>query len=311
MEKISAPGVYDMPIEVYHSDCCIGPSISSSGLRKIELESPAHYWDESYLNPEAERKDTTALRLGKAAHALALGMEHFDREFIISPFDDFRTKAAREWRDEQTRVVLKEAEFDQLQRMAEVLRRDPFIEAGILQGEVEKSIIWRDPIATRIAFGSPEDPEGENSPGIWVKTRPDSLPLDCTITDYKTIASADDRSCHYALRDHGYHMQLALTFDGIRIVLGRECDTFAIIFQEKKRPFCTNVKPLYAEDIRWGRIQNRAALNRFALGIRTGQWPGYSNQPSAISLGDFEREKLEARTKLDRNDPLYLDPNGI
>jgi len=34
--KISQQGIYaKIPMSVYHSDCCVGPSISSSGLREI------------------------------------------------------------------------------------------------------------------------------------------------------------------------------------------------------------------------------------------------------------------------------------
>jgi hypothetical protein len=32
---ISEPGIYAMALEEYHSQCCVGPSVSSSGLRKI------------------------------------------------------------------------------------------------------------------------------------------------------------------------------------------------------------------------------------------------------------------------------------
>ena len=31
--KISEDGIYDLPIKLYHSNVCDGPSISSSGLR--------------------------------------------------------------------------------------------------------------------------------------------------------------------------------------------------------------------------------------------------------------------------------------
>ena len=51
-EKVTEPGIYDMPINWYHDDCCDGPSVSSSGLRTIELESPEHYWAHHPANPD-------------------------------------------------------------------------------------------------------------------------------------------------------------------------------------------------------------------------------------------------------------------
>jgi hypothetical protein len=47
--------VSGMPMAVYHSSAaCIDPSISSTGLRKITAQSPAHYWATSYLTRKAE-----------------------------------------------------------------------------------------------------------------------------------------------------------------------------------------------------------------------------------------------------------------
>jgi hypothetical protein len=103
-EKITEPGCYLMPIEAYHSDCAAGPSISSSGLRQIEQESPAHYWAQSYLNPDREQEeDSEAFILGRAAHHLLLGEGSFAQKFCVRPaeWSDWRTKAAQQWRADQ------------------------------------------------------------------------------------------------------------------------------------------------------------------------------------------------------------------
>ena len=86
-KQISTPGLYaDIPIAVYHSDCCIGPSISSSGLRTIFYYSPQHYWAQSYLNPQRKEEDPTkALIFGRAAHHLLLGEKEFHKHFAIRP----------------------------------------------------------------------------------------------------------------------------------------------------------------------------------------------------------------------------------
>jgi hypothetical protein len=55
---ISEPGIYrDVPMSVYHSqEICDGPSISSSGLRRIWNESAAHFFSDWDGNPEREER---------------------------------------------------------------------------------------------------------------------------------------------------------------------------------------------------------------------------------------------------------------
>ena len=130
-QKISEPGVYDMPMGWYHDDCCVGPSISSSGLRTIWQKSPLHYWYDSYMNPDRDEEDdekveAEALRMGRAAHALLLEPHLFGQMFTTRPpiFADWRTQKARQWRAEQQlegKTVLDPAEFQRVHLIAKAL----------------------------------------------------------------------------------------------------------------------------------------------------------------------------------------------
>lgn len=56
---IDRPGIYELPMEVYHGyrgEPCVAPSISSSGLRQM-IDCPAEYWWNSPLNPNRPRVD--------------------------------------------------------------------------------------------------------------------------------------------------------------------------------------------------------------------------------------------------------------
>jgi hypothetical protein len=55
-QQIGTAGMYrDVPLEKYHgAGICAGPSVSSTGLRKIVNQSPAHYFDGSPYNPKPE-----------------------------------------------------------------------------------------------------------------------------------------------------------------------------------------------------------------------------------------------------------------
>src|SRR5437763_16740 len=104
-KPIAANGIYDgVPMAGYHRQLCIGPSISSSGLRTIFSKSPAHYFVDSYLNPDAEEQaEKEHFVLGSAAHHLLLGEDAFSTLFIVRPdkFDSWRTDASKAWKADQ------------------------------------------------------------------------------------------------------------------------------------------------------------------------------------------------------------------
>jgi hypothetical protein len=267
MDKIDKPGVYEIDMETYHGDCCVGPSISSSGLREIESRSPAHYFAHSYLNADRVAKTSSGFALGSAAHALILGDEVFAERHIVSPFDAFRTNEAKMWRDDMQRagkMILKQSDMDTVAAMAGVLKSHPLIQQGILEGEVEKSLLWTDP-----------------ETGVWLKARPDTLPREGWLVDYKTTNDASDRALDRTICDYGYHMQLALAAEGMaELGLGMP-STFALIFQETSAPFAVRVVEIDPDFIFLGAQQNRRAIRKFWSCVDTGEWPAYAGERTA------------------------------
>lgn len=289
-KPISKNGIYDMTLEQYHSHNCAGPSISSSGLRTIEDESPAHYWFDSYLNPQREIDDEQKphFSFGSAAHTLLLGEEGFRDAYIVRPtqWSDWRTAAAKEWRDEQVRLgrtVLTPIDINAVRGMARAMARDPIVQAGLFNGLTEKSLIWKD-----------------EETGIWLKARPDTISADAaTLVDLKTIAKADRHSCETHIWTFGYHMQLALAGMGMEAVLDRKIgnDGHIICFVEKAAPWCVNIKVVDAEAIMWGRMLCRRALRLFADCWEKKEWPGYADSGSNISLPKWLNDRHRADHK--------------
>ena len=263
--KISEPGVYALPIEVYHGQPTVGPSISSSGLRTIWAQSPAHYFVDSAMNPKrAPQADRPAFALGRLAHKLLLeGSDGLADEFVTRPeqWSDWRTKAAQEWRDGMIaagKTVITEADLAAVTGMAESLARHPLVEHGILDGFVERSLIWKDA-----------------KTGVWLKSRPDVVPRASGLfSDLKTTASVSDSDLERSLADYGYHCQAALVGMASEAVLGRPMDEFALVWVEKAPPHCVRVTVLTGEDLDRGRQQLRRAIDQFAECIATGEWPG-------------------------------------
>lgn len=292
MDKISTPGVYDIDMDTYHGDCAIGPSVSGSGLVKIENTSPAHFWHASYFNPNREDRDTGALRFGRAAHAWILGQPEFEKEFVVSPYDEFRSKEAKAWREKQTRDIVKPSQLDAIKSMSESILRTPLIQNAFKDGKAEQSIIWKD-----------------KETGIWLKTRPDWLPNTLQfVPNYKTCRSSRPSDFTRAAFELGYHQGAALCLDGLREVLGWDANYY-FVAQEKLAPYVATLIVMKDTAIEWGRLQNRSALRKLAECINNDTWPGYASGAVEIDIpawtekglldrheaGEFQaKEELEA-----------------
>jgi hypothetical protein len=299
-KKITKPGIYSgIPIETYHGDICDGPSVSSSGLRKIVNDSPADYWDGCYMNPDADPfEESAALLMGRAVHHLILGEKNFAASFVIQP-DTYvhekdgvkpwsnNAKVCKTWRAEQKeagRSVLTKGDVETIRGMAKSLARDELVNAGILNGLVEHSIFWKDRLT-----------------GIWVKSRPDTIPTHSgDVADLKTIMGVDYQDCVRSIDDNGYYQQAGLVRQGLREVLGIEVSTFTFMFAAKKRPFSTRPMILHDDDMALGDQANRVGLDVMARCLREKVWPGPGRGPGRdiaeyVRLSDFARERVEHR----------------
>lgn len=309
-QVISKPGIYSgVPLAVYHgADLCDGPSISSSGLRTIFTDSPAHYFAYSPYNPDSEeQEETAALTIGRAAHHLLLGEDDFSTLFIMRPeklagmpWQGNRT-VCKAWVQEQEaagRTVLKPDDIKTIRRMAKSLAAHPLIAAGILNGLIEQTMVWKD-----------------KETGIWLKSRPDAIPNDSgDYADLKTTADIGfklDRS----IGTYRYDMQAALVGRGSRETLGVEMTSFSFVFAEKSVPHTIDVLTLHHEDIQSADKDIQVALQVFARCMETGKWFGPSGTQfdaryaylSDLFRGDADRRRTFlqseiAQSKMEKQD---------
>lgn len=286
-EKIDRPGVYAMPMSWYHDDCCVGPSISSTGLRTIRMFSPGHYWVDSPLNPDRretdEDDDKAAFRLGRAVHHRLLEPEEFSRQYVMRPaiFDSWRTKAAKEWRAEQWAkgiTVLSGEEMERAVGMSEALRGHAVHRDGILDGAIELSLIWQDPRTE-----------------VWVKARPDSIPLSAAmLADIKITRDGRRHYFDRSVREYGYDMQMALGGVGMEVVLNRQITDYVLVPIESKPPYAVTIRPIDETRIYWARLQLRQSLNVFATCLRQKEWPTYSSDDGLhIMLEEWEKNRFK------------------
>lgn len=282
--KITAPGIWkDVPMSVYHSDCCDGPSVSSSVLRGIAPPDgcPMKAWDDFYLNPDrAEQEEKDHFSLGKAVHTLLLGESDFQKAYAVRPkqFDSWRTKDAKDWREATIKLgktVLVPEMREQLEGMANRVANDRVF-LDHLTGRVERTVVYQD-----------------KRTGLWVKARPDSIPADTVIADLKTTADASQRGCLNTIKKFNYHMQLALCGTALEEVTHQRVTDYVLLFIEPKRPWAYNIKPVDNQYIWLGARQNRAAMNIFAEGFKTGYWPTYFDSGITASPSDWFEKQIE------------------
>lgn len=257
-EKISESGVYDIPLWRYHSDICDKPSLSSSEVSTC-AESGEEYFARSKYNPDfkplAEYKaHKRHFRFGHAAHAkILLGKDWHKEDFILIPpkwnGKTFRTKDLAEW------VWLQEV-------------RKGFI--ALFESEVEAV----DAMAARIAdhpeanalfqFGIPELSMMFKSGDIWVKARPDMLPVRPVdskgrvikkrelltpstkfafsadvLSDYKTIDDNKPAFCRHSIAKWGYDLKLANVALAAVKLYGIDFSSlsFGLVFQKSSTPW--------------------------------------------------------------------------
>lgn len=96
------------------------PELSSSSVKKMITDSPFEVRE--YI--KGNMPQPTGVEIGKALHSMLLGGDLVE----VSPFDSYRTKEAREWRDSRpaSSIVLTQAENFEACKMANSIRKLKF-----------------------------------------------------------------------------------------------------------------------------------------------------------------------------------------
>lgn len=318
--KITEPGIYrNIPMEDYHGDICDGVSVSSSFLRKIVGPKGCllKAWDSFYLNPDREeQEDKKHFTWGRALHHLSAGEADFNKHFAVRPleFKDWRTNAAKDWKarvEAEGRSVMTIDDIRALSRAAEQLRAHPNVANGILSGLIEHSLF----VKVRIPLtGWPvvEDEQAAGYLDVWLKVRPDVLPLDSLmVSDLKSAADASPIGARRSITDNLYHVQMAMIDEVLFLLTKVKFEEFVLLFIESARPHCINHKPLNTFDMMAGHMMLRVALLKFARAFVSGVWPTYDDDEVPGGLLPFAADRI--KKEIDHNElpephPLDLAP---
>lgn len=259
---------YGMANADYHS----GPGVSKSQLDRVSQAPALLEWSRNAPNDES----STAAKQGTALHSLLLEPHLFERDYVVAPEFDARTKAGKEARANFAaahagRVILTADEWDALRYQRDSVMAHPEARAllGIKGGHAEASAYWEDP-----------------DTGLLCRCRPDWWPVPELIVDIKTTDDASKRAFSYSIRDYRYHVQDSFYTDGVTAATGCQVEDFVFLVVGKKRElgrYPVRVYRLDDESRKMGRWLYRNDLETVADCQRTGEWPGVEE----ISLPRF------------------------
>lgn len=299
--RIRDEGMYHgIPLKVYHHEPRLfgdgAWAISSTGLRTILRESPAHYWVTSPYNPHRIPlgKETEAQLIGRAIHDRLLGEKHFEQTFIVRPavsphglkWDD-RRGDCKNWKANVSKdlTVITPEQKKTIDEVVWAVDQHPQTRHPnkILRGLVERSLFWKD-----------------EETGIWLKARPDAIPEDdlTEACDLKTTRSVLYPDLVRTIQDYGYHQQAALTRTAIAVLFHVKLQAFTFLFVEKTPPYCTALVELKKEEIDRGQRQNEAALRLFKMCKDRNEWPGPMDEDyRRVGLSDYYHEYADKRVR--------------
>ena len=239
------------------------PSLSASGAKRLLSPGcPAlykHDWD------NGGRPNKRAFDVGHAAHAAVLGV---GLELVVIDHDDYKTKAAREARDEAYAagacpVLTKEKAG--VDAMALAIRQHP-LASKLLdpeRGRPEVSVFWHDEdrgIDRRARFDWLPNPDGART---------------LVVPDYKTTASAEPRAFSRSIWNFGYDIQAVWYMDAVRAADLADDVEFLFIAQETTAPYLITVHQLDHDALKVGRARVDEACAIFRACTQTNTWPGY------------------------------------
>ena len=262
---------YNLGMEEYHaykldkSKLKEGP-LSTSTLKEF-MKSP-YQWLRS--GPKAP---TMAMQTGSLLDLALTEPDQFDARVVTSPFDSYRTKAAKEWRDEALAdgmIIANDLEIENAKACA----------AAVWSHEIAAPILEQAEFQTGVVA---------DIGGIPFKCLIDVLPVadawEEIIWDYKTTSNGlDDKNLRDTIYKWGWHIQAAAYKAAWnKESSDRHCESFGFIFQDPQTRE-VRVEVLDEDSMDLGRRQVASGLREYARAAEYGIRSRYAKTRGTISL---------------------------
>lgn len=260
----------------YHADLS---AISKSRLAKMSVCPRYFKWCED--NPQEQSED---LIVGSAFHKIVLESKTFDKEFVVCPLIDKRTKAGKEAYEAfvasvNGRSVITQEQYDMICGMRDSVLNNPYA-VQLLKGKHEKSMYAVDDLTQE-----------------RIKARPDCFRIIDTTDEngepIKRVIITDLKSCRSAMYDdfckdvvkYSYDLQSYLycyiTSKTLDILI--ENIDFVFIAVEKKAPYLVNILQADEYVLQRGEALFRKYIGMYHEAKTTNNWWGLNGQQGIIN----------------------------
>ena len=246
-------------------------AISKSRLARMSVCPSYFKWHED--NPQEPTQDMVE---GSAFHKLVLEPETFDKEFIVAPKYDRRTKEGKLAYNHFCELVqsgisvITEEQYEMICGMRDSIMRNPYARK-LINGNVEQSMYFVDDMT-----------------GVRCKVRPDvwrKVGDRIAVIDLKSTKSAMPALFANDVVKYHYDLQSYMYCNGISKVkeVPIENVDFVFIAVEKKPPYLVNVMQADKYVLQKGEADFREYIGTYADCVRTENWFGLNGEHDQIN----------------------------
>jgi hypothetical protein len=268
------PGIYE---NVRFADYQQWDAVNNSVLRYFTDPSscPAHA--KQYM--EKGRKDTPALKFGRAVDTYILEPTRFAEKYLISPDCDKRSKENKQiWKDFEDSLDGREyITQEELEKIISIYSK--VMESSAMRliqgGRSQVCAVWMD------------KPTGLLCKSRWDYYAP-KVPM---ITDMKSTTDASPDGFSYSLYKYGYFQQAGFYCMGHEALTGEEA-FFTILALEKEEPYVKSAYELGMKTIEAGKNAARRALDAYAECKKNDRWPEFSDKITMLDMPIFALERF-------------------
>lgn len=203
---------------------------------------------------------TAAMQWGSLVDCLATTPELLSESIAISPYDSYRTKEARDWRDAQlaAKLILATKEDVELAKQAAKMLTETCKASADIFAKSKSQVIIAGRVLDVKCKGLVDlAPEGEDF-----------------LADLKTINDFSAEGFAKAVSNFGYHVQAGMYLNLWNAMFPNDQRTrFKFVWQESEAPFETCVTELSPPDIEAGWLYTSTLIKRLIEATASDKWP--------------------------------------
>ena len=264
---------YDEPADKYHARPAFSAGlawdiVAPEGCLRLAWHNSA------WLNPDYKPVRDELLDNGTIAHLAALEEHLLEERVVIVHARDWRSKAAREVRDEahangKVPILFQRDEgssgpdFQKVMAMRNALRNSPLAAPLLFEakGNNEVSYDWVDEYS-----------------GVSCKARADRIVEEkdtVKLIDLKTAPSASPQYFQRAMAQFGHHLRADFYIHGWEKQDTEKWADYIFVVIQREPPHLVSVFDLDAQALEWGGKLWRKAISEFEMAHAGGRWHDY------------------------------------